>query len=222
VSEDKQQQSGRRITRIVTIMLVFIVGGAAALLGFRFLLLQPFTEPSLSMFPNVVSGDYFFVSRLSFFFRAPRRGEIVVFTPEGSDVQYVKRIVGMPGDRIQMSEGTLLINGTHAPRQLETVDQALQPPAGGSFYREVLPNGATYVVFEESEEGPGDDTPEIAVPAGHYFMLGDNRDNSVDSRFPEVMSYIPSANLLGPVVFRRWNSEGVPLSVRPAETAGKD
>lgn len=208
--------SGSPMKRTVTIMLAFIIGGALALFGFRAFVLQPFTAPSTSMHPAIAEGDYFFASKFAYAIRAPRRGEIVVFTLSGTGVQYIKRLVGLPGDRIQMKGGVLFINGTACPRVPESVDAALMPAEGGTFFRETLPEGASYAVLEMTDDGPADDTQEYVVPDGHYFMLGDNRDNSQDSRFLDPVGYIPRESLVGPVALRLWNSRGQTMN-RPAE-----
>ena len=170
--------------RVISLMLAFIVGGGLALFGFRAFVLQPFSAPSTSMHPAIAEGDYFFVSKFAFVLREPRRGEIVTFTLADGRTQYVKRLVGLPGDHIQMKGGVLFINGEACTRVPEVVDDGLRVE-GGTFFRESLPGGASHVVMETTDSGLADDTPDYAVPDGHYFMMGDNRDNSQDSRFQD-------------------------------------
>lgn len=210
--------SGSPMKRTASIMLAFVIGGALALFGFRTFVLQPFTAPSLSMHPAITEGDYFLVSKVTYHFRAPRRGEIVVFNMGDSGVKYVKRIVGLPGDHVQMKGGVLRINGTACPRVPESVDVALMPANGGTFSRETLPGGGSYAVLEMTDDGLADNTQEYVVPEGHYFMLGDNRDNSQDSRFLDAVGYIPREALVGPVALRLWNSRGQTMN-RPVEQA---
>lgn len=206
------------------------------LIPVRTFLFQPFNIPSASTFPNLAVGDYILVSKSGYGFsrfsvpfdlvhikgrvwgKQPQRGDLAVFKlPTDTNVDYVKRIVGLPGDRIQMIDGVLNINGE--PVKLEPVE--LAPPyhadASIRFLRETLPGGRSYVIANLDDNGFVDNTQEFAVPLGHYFALGDNRDNSQDSRFLNVIGYIPEENLIGPVVLRFWNSEGFPLDNRPEE-----
>ncbi len=149
----------------------------------------------------------------------PQRGDMAVFKlPTDRDIDYVKRVVGLPGDRIQMINGVLNINGV--PVKLEEIQ--LSPEfyrdRNFRFFRETLPNGRSYVIADETADGSADNTDVYVVPPGHYFTLGDNRDNSQDSRFMNVVGYVPEENFVGPVVFRFWNSKGFSLSNRPEET----
>lgn len=184
----------------------------------RTFLYEPFNIPSGSMLPTLEVGDYLFVykpsygySRYSFPFgiapiegRAlaalPERGDVVVFKlPSNPSVDYIKRLIGLPGDRIQVREGRLYINGNLVPREpvgLETVRE------GGAqvtvmSYIETLPGGIMHRIYEESDEQPLDNTEEFTVPEGHYFMMGDNRDNSQDSRVQSLVGFVPYENLVG-------------------------
>lgn len=193
-------------------------------LTLRSFLYAPFHIPSGSMKPTLLIGDYIFVSKFSYGYsryslpfspdvfkgkrvmaegesREPKRGDVVVFRlPTDTSVDYVKRLVGMPGDRIQVKDSVLYINGKAVKRE------ALEPfkdtdEEGNEFiirrYRETLPEGKTYEVLDQLKSGPLDNTPEYVVPLHHYFMMGDNRDNSQDSRVLSAVGYVPEENLIG-------------------------
>lgn len=187
--------------------------------SFRTFLYQPFNAPSASSIPNLMIGDYFFVSKTTYVKgETPQRGDMAVFKlPSNSNVDYVKRVVGLPGDRIRMVNGILNINGV--PVKLEEVQLApdFYREEQATYYREILPGGRSYVIANGLDDGFADNTDEYVVPAGHYFTLGDNRDNSEDSRF-EAVGYIPEENFIGLVVFRFWNSRGFSMANRPEET----
>ncbi|MGE0212320.1 MAG: signal peptidase I [Parvibaculaceae bacterium] len=130
----------------------------------------------------------------------PERGDVVVFKlPTDNETDYIKRVIGLPGDRIQVREGVLYINGEAVKR--ERIEDFAEPDEIGygrhiRQYRETLPDGVTYITHDLSEDSVGDNTQEYVVPANHFFMMGDNRDNSTDSRFPSV-GPVPYENLIG-------------------------
>ena len=179
---------------------------------------EPFNIPSGSMIPTLLVGDYLFVSKLSYgysrhslplslplipgriLFSEPERGDVAVFKlPTDNRTDYIKRIVGLPGDTIQVKGGILHINGEAVKRrQVENFrdEDRFGRPADVKQYVETLPNGREHRVLEISDDQPNDDTGVYRVPEGHYFAMGDNRDNSVDSRFPRV-GFIPRDNLVG-------------------------
>ena len=171
----------------------------------RVLLFQPFTIPSASMEPNLYEGDYIIVSKFSYGWsrhsipfspplfsgrigqRGPTRGDIIVFKlPRDGHTDYIKRLVGLPGDKIQVTEGVLHINGVAVPKVAAGTSQEPMPygpPRPIAQFRETMPGGKTYMTNDFGPQGGADDTGVYTVPQGCYFMMGDNRDNSVDSRF---------------------------------------
>jgi signal peptidase I len=191
--------------------------------GIHSFLLQPFWIPSGSMVPSLLVGDYLFVDKLAYGFsrysfpfapplfsgrilgHSPRRGDVVVFVPPNEpDEIFVKRLIGLPGDTIQVTGGQLYINGALTPRveQGTYVDDSDGGPVVAERFAETLPGGKVHAILKLTDQGFANNTQVYTVPAGDYFLMGDNRDNSEDSRFLDgPVGYVPAANLLGPAVF---------------------
>jgi signal peptidase I len=183
---------------------------------------EPFNIPSGSMIPTLLVGDYLFVSKYSYgysrfsfpfspplfsgriFGSLPTRGDIVVFKlPRDNSTDYIKRIIGLPGDTVQMKEGQLYINGKEVERQPagEYEAEGDGPRMLLHRYTETLPNGVSHYILKSSDDGPLDNTQEYKVPEGYVFAMGDNRDNSLDSRVLNAVGYIPVENLVGRAEF---------------------
>jgi len=189
---------------------------------------EPFNIPSGSMLPNLLVGDYLFISKYTYGYShfsfpmdmipikdrwwfdgkpgQPQQGDIVVFktpvNPYGD--AFIKRVIGLPGDRIQVIKGILTINGKPVTREEIGVFKTNGPDGmdrAAKEYLETLPNGVQHKIIEISDHEMHDNTPVFEVPEGHYFLMGDNRDNSSDSRVPEVVGYVPAENILGPARF---------------------
>jgi len=163
--------------------------------------------PSGSMFPNLQVGDKIFAFANVYTNKVPPRGQIVVFKfPQDRRTDYVKRVVGLPGDRIQLRAGRLYINDQLVPRE-PVVDMEMADSYGRTLklYREILPEGASYLIAEESDDGMLDNTEIFAVPAGTVFLLGDNRDHSADSRISTGVGYVPLDLLHDEPLFIYWS-----------------
>lgn len=212
VADKLQKKSGgfgETVSVIVQALLLALV--------IRTFLFQPFSIPSGSMRPTLLEGDYLFVTKWAYgyskhslpfspdlfsgriFGSDPERGDVVVFKfPPNPSLDYIKRVIGLPGDTVQMRDGQLFINGDAVPR--EKVGEINNPDITEvnrpvEVWRETLPNGVSYDTLDLTPEGIGDNTREFVVPAGHYFMMGDNRDNSTDSRFN--VGFVPEDHLVG-------------------------
>lgn len=195
----------------------------------RTFLYEPFNIPSGSMIPTLLIGDYLFVSKFSYGysrhslpFSLPlipgriayaevERGDVVVFKlPTDNKTDYIKRIVGLPGDTIQLKESVLYINGQAVAR--ERVADFVSRESGTMRripqFRETLPNGKSYYVIEHSEKAFDDTTPVFKIPPGHFFAMGDNRDRSKDSRYLDDVGPVPVENLVGRAIFRFFSIDG--------------
>ena len=191
---------------------------------------QPFNIPSASMENTLLVGDYLFVEKFAYgysrnsfpfrgwplgdffhgrlFGRVPERGDVIVFKmPNQSSPDYmqdfIKRIIGLPGDRVQMLNGQLFLNGKAIPKQ--RVADYVGPDEYGivrnvARYKETLPGGRSYYVLDLTPNSNEDNTEVFTVPPGHYFMMGDNRDNSDDSRMD--VGFVPAEDLVGKAEFR--------------------
>jgi signal peptidase I len=197
---------------------------------FRTFIYEPFSIPSGAMLPTVFIGDYLFVSKFSYGYsryslpwglppfkgrlllHSPTRGDVAVFKlPTDNTTDYIKRIIGLPGDRIQMKNGILYINDQACPRK--PIEAYLYHEGDGAIislaqYIETLPNGVQYRIIKMGDNGPLDNTRVYNVPPGKYFMIGDNRDNSQDSRVLSAVGYVPAENLVGRVKYIFWSTDG--------------
>jgi signal peptidase I len=182
----------------------------------RTLFFEPFNIPSGSMKPTLLVGDYLFTSKYAYGYSKhslpfspplfggriledlPQRGDVVVFKlPSDGRTDYIKRVIGLPGDEIQMRDGVLHLNGEAVPK--ERVGTFVDRGEGGrelARYVETLPNGRQYEVLDTTANGPYDTTRVFEVPEGHLFVMGDNRDNSMDSR-TRFVGFVPVENLVG-------------------------
>ena len=227
---------------------VFLLKLIAIVVIFRSFVFAPFTIPSESMLPRLVDGDYLLASKWSYgyskyslpfgvplipgrmFASQPERGDIAIFkAPPLNDVDYIKRVIGLPGDQVQMKDGVLYLNGKAVKKERVADFVIAQSPntdcAAAAFeavengkpvcryprFRETLPNGRSYEVLDMGLT-PQDDTEAVVVPEGHLFMMGDNRDNSQDSRFPARpgggIGLVPEDNLVGKAGIIMWSTDG--------------
>ncbi len=176
---------------------------------------EPFTIPSGSMLPTLLVGDYLFVSKFSYGYSRhslpfspplfegripsgePERGDVVVFKlPRDGKTDYIKRVIGLPGDRIQVVRGRLMINGQMAERE-PVSEPRIEGGERVQQYLETLPGGRQHLIWEESDSAYLDNTAVYVVPDGHFFAMGDNRDSSQDSRVLRAVGYVPFENIVG-------------------------
>jgi len=220
-----RHQSSALVENIKTIVYAGLIA-----IGVRTVAYEPFNIPSGSMIPTLLVGDYLFVSKYSYgyskyslpfapplfsgriFGSLPQRGDVVVFKyPRDTSIDYIKRIVGLPGDHIQVKGGELYINGQLCPRQSEGTyvadDNGIKMMS--RLYVEALPNGVKHPILKERDDGWANNTQEYVVPPGHVFAMGDNRDNSADSRFMDQVGFVPVENLVGraEILFFSFNAE---------------
>jgi signal peptidase I len=211
-------------------LLKSVLIAAVAALVIRAFLYEPFNIPSESMYPTLLVGDYLFVEKYAYgysqysfpfgivtfsgraFEKSPARGDVAVFRqPRQPQIDYIKRIIGLPGDKIQVIAGILHINGEAVTRRF--VDTEANPNTGRfsvvKKYIETLPGGREHAIYEVSDDEPLDNTEEFTVPAGHYFAMGDNRDNSQDSRVQDAVGFVPAQNLVGRAAFLFYSTEGI-------------
>ncbi|HTH96174.1 MAG TPA: signal peptidase I [Stellaceae bacterium] len=213
----KRDQGGwlETIKTIVSVVLIVLV--------IRTFLFEPFNIPSGSMVPTLLVGDYIFVSKYSYGYSKysfpfinppfsgrvwgslPKRGDVAVFRlPTDPSIDYVKRIVGLPGDTLQVKHGLLYVNGQpvkRTPGPIFLDDEYGSPEPIRQFF-ETLPGGKTHPILQKYDDGELDNTAIYTVPPGHVFGMGDNRDNSEDSRVLSAVGYIPVENLVGKAEFR--------------------
>ena len=236
-AEKPKESVGEIVRTIIYALLIALV--------FRTVLFQPFSIPSGSMKSTLLIGDYLFVSKYSYgysryslpygyllpegflgdrlFFSEPERGDVIVFKkPTEDETDYIKRLVGLPGDVVQVREGVLHIND--APVKMEKVEPFIEPKAAyrsqacdfdesdnqicvKQRFIETLPNNVAHVVLDANGfTGPSDNTSPFRVPEGQYFFMGDNRDNSQDSR--TSLGFVPRENLVGRAEMVLISSEG--------------
>jgi signal peptidase I len=195
----------------------------------RTFMFEPFNIPSGSMIPTLLVGDYLFVSKYAYgyskhslpfspplfkgrvFGSEPERGDVAVFKlPRDNKTDYIKRIIGLPGDRIQVITGILHINGEPVKRRrIGDFPGELPGQRASIQYQEVLPGGRIHQIIETAGDfGPLDNTQTYMVPKGHYFAMGDNRDSSLDSRVQNQVGFVPAENLVGRAEFLFFSTNG--------------
>jgi signal peptidase I len=206
----KKESFGEILRTVIYAVLIAVV--------LRTIAYEPFVIPSRSMLPTLLVGDYLFVSKFTYgyskhsvplspplfsgrVFESPvERGDVVVFKlPTDNSTDYIKRIIGVPGDRIQVTKGELILNDKVVPRKYireVSIRQHGGRYSRGKLFEETLPSGVSYMTLDQSNSY-ADNTQVYTVPAGHYFAMGDNRDDSTDSRFLKDVGYIPAENLVG-------------------------
>ncbi len=222
-----KKKSGGWLESVKTILYAGLIA-----IGIRTIAFEPFNIPSGSMIPTLLVGDYLFVSKFSYgysrysmpfggylpsfgggrlFGALPQRGDVAVFKlPRDTGQDYIKRIIGLPGDRVQVVRGILHVNG-QAVRRDNGAPYTVEgdgPRMTVRLYRETLPGGRTHDIIEHSDNGVLDNTQEYRVPENHLFAMGDNRDNSLDSRVQDAVGFIPVENLVGRAEFIFFSVDG--------------
>lgn len=208
-------------TAVVAVLLALMI---------RTFLFEPFNIPSSSMVPNLLIGDYLFVSKYSYGYSkhsfpfglggfegrimddTPKRGDIAVFKlPTQPSIDYIKRVIGLPGDTVQVREGRLYINGQLMDREFMGLRE-YEDDSGNVLrmteFAETLPEGQIHIIYEEGDNQPLDNTEVFEVPQGHYFMMGNNRDNSSDSRVSYSVGYVPYDHFVGRAEFIFFSENG--------------
>ena len=214
---DRPAQSrvlGETFNILRTVVLALLIAATIQTVAF-----QPFTIPSSSMEPGLVTGDYIVVSKSAYgwsraslpfnppvgtgrlFGQLAERGDVVVFRrPHDPQQTWIKRVIGLPGDRVQVSGGVVFVNGRPLPQTpLDLREDHDAPGRQVLAVREQQPDGRSYVTYDGGSGQMGDDTGVYLVPQGQYFMMGDNRDNSLDSRWPSELGVglLPAENIVG-------------------------
>lgn len=208
---EKGEMSEFAKTAVIAVLLALLI---------RTFLYDPFNIPSGSMLPTLLVGDYLFVSKPAYGYskhsfpfglvdfegrvmeEKPKRGDVVVFKlPSNPSIDYIKRVIGLPGETVQVLRGRLYINGELVEREPvglvqsdDNLDSVQRPMME---YIETLPGGIMHRIYEESDNGELDNTIEYKIPENHYFMMGDNRDNSMDSRVSSLVGFVPFDNFVG-------------------------
>ncbi|HEX6740869.1 MAG TPA: signal peptidase I [Sphingomicrobium sp.] len=249
----KRESGGSLLRFVVTLVLLAWL--------MRCFVFAPFSIPSSSMLPTLYVGDYLVVakwpygySRYSFPWQipsfdgrilagVPKRGDVVVFRHPTEDLDLIKRVIGVPGDTVEVRGGELMLNGKRIrsgePEEKSPLAVPISPnspckvPPGATpvigegrngngclytAYRETLPGGPTYTVLQQLDGGPADDFPAATVPSGHVFLMGDNRDDSLDSRFSSAeggIGMVPTENLIGRAMVTFWSTDGSASWVKP-------
>ena len=214
-TDSKSQTFSETIkSNLKTLVWALLIAGVI-----RSLFFEPFHIPSGSMKDTLLEGDFIIVSKSSYgyskysfpfamfpiknrvFFKKPNRGDVIVFRlPTNPRINYIKRLIGLPGDKIQIISGELYLNDKLVTKEFIGIfDDRIK--GGMKKYKETLPNGKEYYVLDHVPNSLKDNTPSYIVPEGHYFFLGDNRDNSQDSRFLKEVGFVPEQNLVGRAKF---------------------
>lgn len=196
------------------VLLSFVVLPLLFSIGFRHFFYEPFLISANSMSPNINMGDYLFAKKSAYHERPPERGDIIIFKID--NVSFIKRIVGLPGDRIQIRGGMLYINDQALPRK-QVNDYRLEDSNGECIVQqfvETLPEGKEYSILDRDINSPLDNTEVYSVPARHYFVLGDNRDQSQDSRDQNKIGFVPEENIIGRASVILWNETKNRLNLR--------